>query len=330
MVIGNRRCLFMDVPGFNTRDFDDWDVFQRLMTGMSIVHPYVQFRGVLYVDSMENNRGTTAAEKILNWLFCFCGRDYMPNVTVITTRWDGLDADGIEDKLSRVEQWKEDNLFKALFENGAKIYHHGLVKEANGFKTLHIHRQSERRRTLAQNMIISCYCGPTSLELQVHVEIANGAPLERTSAGRWLLDGHTGNARPNSPTENDSASAEEHSQQNSEDQYSEGISEDYYDDATPGWGAQFAEFMTDPQRITPWVKLLGRAAWQFWRASNAPTFAPSPFPSFDAEFPDPFPAGDEGSFYDFSVPDDFPGTSGFFDGPSPETEPNSGWECSSM
>lgn len=57
MVIGSRRCLFMDVPGFNTRDFDDWDVFQRLMTGMSIVHPYVQFRGVLYVDSMENNRG---------------------------------------------------------------------------------------------------------------------------------------------------------------------------------------------------------------------------------------------------------------------------------
>ncbi|KAL4988846.1 hypothetical protein BDW68DRAFT_186906 [Aspergillus falconensis] len=193
VVIGNRRCLFMDVPGFNTRDFDDWDVFERLMTGMSIVQPYVQFRGVLYVDSMENNRGTPAAEKILNWLFYFCGKDYMSNVTVITTRWDGLDADGIEDKLSRFKQWEADNLFRALFDNGAKVYHHGLLKEGNDFKTLHIERQSERRRSLAQAMIVSCYCGPTSLQLQIHVEIASGAPLEGTSAGRWLRDGHIGN-----------------------------------------------------------------------------------------------------------------------------------------
>ncbi|KAL3429191.1 hypothetical protein BDV09DRAFT_190347 [Aspergillus tetrazonus] len=183
VVIGNRRCLFMDVPGFNTRDFDDWDVFERLMTGMSIVQPYVQFRGVLYVDSMESNRGTPAAEKILNWLFYFCGKDYMPNVTVVTTRWDGLDVDGIQDKLSRFELWKSDNTFQALFCNGAKVYHHGLVKEGLDFKTLHIQRQSERRRSLAQTMIMSCYHGPTSLQLQIHVEIANGAALERTSAG---------------------------------------------------------------------------------------------------------------------------------------------------
>lgn len=200
VVVGNRRCLFMDVPGFNTRDFHDWDVFQRLMTGMSVVQPYVQFRGVLYVDSMENNRGTPAAEKILKWLFYFCGKDFMPNVTVITTRWDGLNADGIEDKISLFKQWKEDRLFKALFGNGAKVYHHGLIKEGSGFSTLHIERQSERRRSLAQNMIMSCYCGATSLQLQIYVEIANGCPLERTSAGRWLRDGHAGNTRSASPT----------------------------------------------------------------------------------------------------------------------------------
>ncbi|KAL4813117.1 hypothetical protein BDW67DRAFT_178117 [Aspergillus spinulosporus] len=153
VVIGTRRCLFMDVPGFNTRDFDDWE-------------PYVQFRGVLYVDSMESNRGTPAAEKILNWLFYFCGKDYMPNVTH----------------------------FQALFGNGATVYHHGLIKAGNDFKTLHIERQSERRRSLAQTMIMSCYQGPTSLQLQLHVEIANGASLERTSAGRWLREGHSGNA----------------------------------------------------------------------------------------------------------------------------------------
>ncbi|KAL6230867.1 hypothetical protein BDW75DRAFT_221606 [Aspergillus navahoensis] len=327
----------MDVPGFNTRDFDDWDVFERLMTGMSIVQAYVQFRGVLYVDSMENNRGTPAAEKILNWLFYFCGKDYMSNVTVITTRWDGLDADGIEDKWSRFKHWEADNLFRALFDNGAKVYHHGLLKEGNDFKTLHIERQSERRRSLAQTMIMSCYYGSTSLQLQIHIEIAKGARLERTSAGRWLRDGHTGNAHSQSDArstpsnENGSASAGGQPQHNPEDQQSE---DDNYDDEThaaPGWGAQFAEFMADAQRITPWIKLLGRAAWHFWMAQISPIVQTIPPPFFDDDFSGPFHA-DDGLFYDFSVPDDLPDTFGcvddLFDGPSFGTEPKSGWSCS--
>ncbi|KAL2811476.1 hypothetical protein BJX63DRAFT_433323 [Aspergillus granulosus] len=336
VVIGNRRCLFMDVPGFNTRDFDDWDVFERLMTGMSIVQPYVQFRGVLYVDSMENNRGTPAAEKILNWLYYFCGKDYMSNVTVITTRWDGLDADGIEDKLSRFKQWEADRLFRALFDNGAKVYHHGLLKEGNSFKTLHIERQFERRRSLALTMIMSCYHGPTSPQLQIHAEIANGASLERTSAGRWLREGHTGNSHFQSdasstpPNENGSASAEGQRQHDPADQQCGDDDNDDGAHATPGWGAQFAEFMTDPQRITPWIKLLGRAAWKFWRASMSPTFRPSPPTFFDDDFPGPFHADDD-FFYDFFVPDDLPDMSSGLNDPvndySFRTEPDSGWSC---
>jgi hypothetical protein len=74
------------MPGFNTRDFDDWDIFQRLMTGLSVVQAYVQFRGVLFVDQMDDNRVTSSKQKLITWLYHFCGPEYMPNVTVVTTK----------------------------------------------------------------------------------------------------------------------------------------------------------------------------------------------------------------------------------------------------
>ncbi|KAG2002839.1 hypothetical protein GB937_009489 [Aspergillus fischeri] len=180
-VIGNQRCLFLDMPGFNTRDFDDWDVFHRLMTAMSVVERYVKFRGVLYVDSMEENRVTPATEKILTWLWLFCGQDYMPNVTVVTTRWDGLDADGIETKMARVEKWRAEGLLQRFFEHGASIYHHGLVMEGGNYKTLHIERQAERRGVLARDAITALYQHPPASSFRFIPKSRMGLPSTQLS-----------------------------------------------------------------------------------------------------------------------------------------------------
>lgn len=154
------------MPGYNTSDFDDWDIFHRLMTAMSVLHRYVKFRGVIYVDSMEESRETPAMEKILTWLLHFCGEAFMPNVTIVTTKWDGLDDDGIEEKMFRVTQWKNDRLLCPFFDNGAKIYHHGLVKENGRYKTLSLKKQPDRRQVLARLDIAARYGEPNSLTLR--------------------------------------------------------------------------------------------------------------------------------------------------------------------
>ena len=122
------------MPGFNTRDFDDWDIFYRLVTAMSVISP---------------------AEKILTWLSLFCGTDYMPNVTIVITKWDTLNEDGVNDQLDRVNRWKHEPLLQPFHGNGhgAKLYYHGLSQADNENRTLHIHGSAEIRSTLARHYI---------------------------------------------------------------------------------------------------------------------------------------------------------------------------------
>jgi hypothetical protein len=297
------------MPGFNTRDFDDWDVFHRLMTAMSVVERYVEFRGVLYVDSMEENRVTPATEKILTWLWLFCGQEYMPNVTVVTTRWDGLDADGIETKMSRVERWRAEGLLQRFFEHDASIYHHGLIMEGGNYKTLHIERQAERRRLLARGAITARYHHPTSLKLQIYTEIANGATIDTTLAGRWLrhrraADDPQGNheTSADSSTGGDSARSEQQGEPQQRDRaYRSGESA-----ATAAWAEQFSYAWGD---IKPWIRLLYMAAKMYMSSSSPPSS-----PVFDAFADD---ASENIFFEDFSFPDEP------FSGP----EEDSGWGC---
>ncbi|GFF84633.1 hypothetical protein IFM53868_04209 [Aspergillus udagawae] len=309
-VIGNQRCLFLDMPGFNTRDFDDWDVFHRLMTAMSVGERYVEFRGVLYVDSMEENRVTPATEKILTWLWLFCGQDYMPNVTVVTTRWDGLDVDGIETKMSRVERWRAEGLLHRFFEHGASTYHHGLLTEGGNYQTLHIERQAERRRLLARDEITARYHHPTSLKLQIYNEIANGATIDTTLAGRWLRYGHAaddpqGNDEESAPSSAGADSARkaqqgERQQRDRANSYGESS-------ARAAWADQFLYAWGD---IKPWVRLLYMAARMYMSSSS-----PSPPPGFD------FFADDDSQsiFFEEGL--------GFPDEPFSGPEEDSGWGC---
>ncbi|KAL2830415.1 hypothetical protein BJY01DRAFT_240383 [Aspergillus pseudoustus] len=266
-VIGEKRCLFLDMPGFNTRDFNDWDIFVRLMTGLSAVREYVQFRGVIYVDSMVENRVTDAASKILNWLAHFCGESYMPNVTIVTTNWSGLNPRGAEEKLARVEMWKELDLLRPFFDNGAHIYHHGLDTRHGEYKTLDKDDYAVRRGMLAAEMIAERYGGPSSLTLKIYTEIANGAALDTTSAGRWLRYGTStppsqGSADAGaSPTGNDGSSPrndqQRQNQQGQRQQQQQQQQQGAPSEPTPSWTNQLATFYKEAK---PWIGLLSTAA----------------------------------------------------------------------
>lgn len=194
----------------------------------------------------------------------------MPNFTVVTTRWDGLDVDGIETKMSRVEKWRAEGLLQHFFEHGASIYHHGFVMQGGNYKTLHIERQAERRRLLARHEITARCRDPTSLRLQIYTEIANGATIDTTLAGRWLKYGHAadnaqgnGEASRDPSTESDSAGEE----QQGEDQRRDQANGYGGPSARTAWTDQFPYAWGD---VKPWVRVFLRAARYTCRRPHHP------------------------------------------------------------
>jgi hypothetical protein len=188
-VIEGKRYLFLDVPGFDAEDLDDWQSFRKLMTAIATINPFVTFRGVLFVDRLGEDRVKISTYKILTWLKHFCGAKYMPNVTIITTFWDTLNNDGIKEKLARYESWSAGELLQPLLHHGAKTYHHGLIVDGDELKTFHHRREQADRAKSARQMIHRRYSEPTDLFLQIYTEIGQGCSLEETTAGHWLKFG---------------------------------------------------------------------------------------------------------------------------------------------
>lgn len=159
------------MPGFDADDLDDWHIFTMLMTAMATIQPYVRFRGLIYVDSFDNVRATKSARKILEWVRLFCGDNYMPNVTIVTTKWDTQDDDAISDKLQRFDNWSNSDLLKPLLSNGAVSFHHGLIRTKNSWTKLSLTKNSEQREFEARKMIHERYENSSQIQLQVYLEI---------------------------------------------------------------------------------------------------------------------------------------------------------------
>lgn len=184
------------MPGFNTIDFEDLEVFRRLITCMTAISPFVTFIGVLFLEDLRDTRITPAAVRILKWLFAFCGPQFIPNITFVTTRWDGNDQEGLDDRRSRLRHWEEEKeegdrgLLSQFLSSGAQWYHHGLCKDENGeWRTLSIKKETRARAVAARSMIAARYLDLAVAPLHILQELDLGMPLQDTAAAR-LLVGH--------------------------------------------------------------------------------------------------------------------------------------------
>lgn len=205
-LIGGKKYLFLDMPGFDAIDLDDWQIFIMLTTSMATIERYVNFRGLIYVDSFDNVRATKSAEKILKWVHQFCGSSYMANVTIVTTKWDVQADDAVSEKLERYATWRQSALLQPLVSNGATTFHHGLVWNADDWRKLSLRNQQEERNMYARAMIRDRYGTFSNFTLKFYREIAQGSTVEGTSAGKCLRPGPSSQPRqahqPNSSTEN--------------------------------------------------------------------------------------------------------------------------------
>jgi hypothetical protein len=213
--------------------------------------------------------------------------------------------------MSRLQQWKDGDLFKPLFSRGATVYHHGLLTEGGRHRALNLDLMADQRRFLARKMIAERYQGATDLQLKIHAEIASGSSLEATKAGRWLRYGHTKDTQPGGER---SSSPSPDSEHNPGDTDEDG-------GGSSSWGAQFVSFFKDPDRIMPWARLLFQA---FKMYANANGFQSPSEDSFSGDCDDENEFCVELPFYEGEIPLMFPDD----DGDPPEIiEQGSWWNC---
>ncbi|PSN74073.1 hypothetical protein BS50DRAFT_566969 [Corynespora cassiicola Philippines] len=324
-VINGKKYLFLDMPGFSASDRDDFDTFRMLVTAMATVQCYVRFRGVIYVDSLKEDRLQNYRALNFGWLSCFCGENYMPNVTIVSTCWDGLDEEGIAEKLKRFENFRAEALGGRFFRHGAKEFQHGRVVEDGKSKTLSMKKKGNERAYHAQRMIHEHYGEDSDLKLKIYVEIEDGCPLEYTTAGRWLREGGvnpglSGASAEYSPEPeiHDGGSPSSGNAGTKSNQQDTGSRNNTRStgNAPPNQGFWAG---LGPKDALPWVQLLIRAAYVF-RKSSVPSFSSQP-----GWFDDQNSFDDSESFFSrwssdsSSMPSETPGST-----------KNSSWQCAVM
>jgi hypothetical protein len=179
--------LFVDTPGLDDPKISNADILREIARLLSVVKDSVTFAGVLYVHPV-NIPFSEETKKGLLFLEAFCGLDYAPHITFVTTKWDSLSTKQIK---------KSDELVNELIKSkwarfrkeGANLYHHGRCYE-NGEPTLDvldledepIPRQKTARERIAH---LHPFDREYSLPLIVQ-ELRANAALENTTVWKLL------------------------------------------------------------------------------------------------------------------------------------------------
>lgn len=281
------------MPGFDAVDLDDWHIFTMLVTAMATIERYVKFRGLIYVDAFDNVRATNSAHKILTWVKLFCGNEYMPNVTIVTTKWDKQDDDEIEEKLESFACWSKGDLLQPLLSHGAKVFHHGLIRDNNNWQKLKLKKKPTERALYAKRMIHEHYGDPSNIPLQVYREIADGHTIDTTTAGSWLRAGSAFSQNTN-PNPTDQGKSWQFLYQPNIRLMFQGpdipeeptATHNNTGTAPPPQNGSADRPQTRPEPSTswvPWIRLLLQAAQIFFNASAASTAKSEQFPASEFE-----------------------------------------------
>ncbi|KAH7384608.1 hypothetical protein BKA66DRAFT_81711 [Pyrenochaeta sp. MPI-SDFR-AT-0127] len=86
MDIKSHDYYIMDTPGFDYGS--ESEVFREVVSGIGAISPHARIIGVLLVTSMHHTRVSKMDEKLLRFTREFCGDEYLPQVTDVTTFWE--------------------------------------------------------------------------------------------------------------------------------------------------------------------------------------------------------------------------------------------------
>jgi hypothetical protein len=187
--INGEFYLFVDTPGLNETGGNNADILREIGRFLEATKDSVAYAGVLYIHPAAV-QFSNDCQRALEFLEHFCGLEYSPYITFVTTMWDEYGQERARRRHDEnVEQIKEKK-WAPFIARGAQVYYHGRVYE-NGDPTLaylDIENQAAERQACAREMIARVYPrdkGYTVPPLIVQ-ELRAHVPLPATTAGRYL------------------------------------------------------------------------------------------------------------------------------------------------
>ena len=164
---------------------------------------FVHIAGVLFLHSATEDRLDAGELKTIRWLQCFFGPRFYEYMTVVTSKWDKVIDDELEEACERVDELLDGSLAVILKPEeegdggwkGGKVYHHGVIR-GDG-ETIKLSRKKHRRERgeRVKNFIHATYgnCANNNAEdtepvtLQIQTEMGeDGSGRHETQAARAL------------------------------------------------------------------------------------------------------------------------------------------------
>jgi hypothetical protein len=173
---------------------DDMDILNNIVSCLLALGSFVNIAGVLFLHSSTKDRMETGELKTIRWLQCFCGPRFYENITIITTKWDKIHPDEIDEARKRMEELAANYVAPILDPpqrfKGAYIYNHGIPgggKSDQDWETqLSRRKEMPKRSAEIKRLIHNQYNQCPQIKLQIAEEIESKVPLAKTEAAKAL------------------------------------------------------------------------------------------------------------------------------------------------
>ncbi|OQE20343.1 hypothetical protein PENSTE_c013G04032 [Penicillium steckii] len=186
-IIESSLYLFVDTPGLDDPQISNCAILQEIARLLRMTRDSVSYAGILYVHPV-NAPFSEEIKRGLLFLDAFCGRDYAPSITFVTTMWDLQNAKGIIRTNALVESLMTTK-WASFMDRGSRIYHHGRRYD-NGEPTLEVfdlETEAQARQRTARGRIAHLYpAGQVYAPPLIVEELRANTALEETTAGKFL------------------------------------------------------------------------------------------------------------------------------------------------
>ncbi|KAJ5483808.1 hypothetical protein N7539_006008 [Penicillium diatomitis] len=185
--INGKLYLFVDTPGLKDPSISNADILREIAKLLDTTKDSVTYAGVLYVHP-ATLQFSDEAKKSLLFLNAFCGPSYSPSITFVTTMWDRISPDEIEEQDELVNEMARAK-WSSFLDRGANLYHHGRAYEGDTatLEVLSLRKKPEVRQKYAREAISRLYpldknhAAPLIIQ-----ELRVNTLLEDTTAGKLL------------------------------------------------------------------------------------------------------------------------------------------------
>lgn len=181
--IDQRQYFIVDTPGF---DMDkEVDVFYKINRGIQDLREHIRTWGILYVTKLDS-RVETIDEKLLDFVRCFSGKQFIVNITFVTTHWFWNHEKEKRAKIAQLEY--RTTLWEHFLNNGARMYHRGrkVIDGADVDDCFSWYGDRDQIAESAKCMVSDHYGRAKSLIPSFVQELNDGIATHMTTAGSML------------------------------------------------------------------------------------------------------------------------------------------------